>query len=174
MAFRKIAGKGNGMKKLKRMMSILCKGEEWIEIVLLVLLTATTAIGVIFRYFVNSPLIWTEELARFIFIWMIAIGVGYCATKHLHIKIEMFVNLMPEIVCKIINVIMISLTLITFIVIIPGANKFMVAQNKILSTALQLPYSYVYSAALIGSFLLIIHLFYNLVLLLFDKEELEK
>ena len=158
------------MKTIEKSMDILCKAEEWVEIGLLAILSIDTALGVIFRYFLNHPLIWTEELARFVFVWMIAVGVGYCITKHKHIKIEMFVNMMPDKVHKIIDAIMIFLTLITFVYLIPSAYKFMIAQNRIRSTALLLPFSYVYAAVLVGSILIVIHLLYELYRLLFDKE----
>lgn len=158
------------MKTIKRSMEILCKAEEWVAIGLLIILSIVTALGVIFRYFLNQPLIWTEELARFVFIWMIAVSVGYCATKHKHIKIEMFVNMMPQRAHKIVDIIMTFLPLVTFIYLIPSAFKFMIAQNRIRSTALLLPFSYVYAAATVGSILLVIHLLYNLYILLFDKE----
>lgn len=158
------------MKKIEKSMDILCKAEEWVEIGLLIILSIDTALGVIFRYFLNKPLIWTEELARFVFIWMIAVGVGYCITKHKHIKIEMFVNMMPAKLHKIIDIIMSFLPLITFIYLIPSAYKFMIKQGRIRSTALLLPFSYVYAAVFVGSILIVIHLLYELYLLLFVKE----
>ena len=159
------------MRKYKKLIDILCKIEEWITLSLLIVLIVVTSLGIISRYFFHSPIVWTEELARFVFIWMISFAVGYCVTKHDHVRVEMFVNMMPEKAHRVIDLILSVMTLAFFLYLIPYSFKFMIAQDRIRSTALHLPFSYVYSGVLIASVLIVIHLFYNFLVLLKGKEE---
>ena len=51
---------------------------------------------VVLRYFVGITWNWIEEVARFLFLWMVWIGAGYAAKCRAHLKIEAFTNMMPE------------------------------------------------------------------------------
>lgn len=161
------------MKKIRKLQDGLCKFEEWICIVLLIAMVIVVVLQVFFRYCLNNPLTWTEELSRFIFIWLIGMGCGYCITKDDHVKVEMLVDMMPTKVQKIIGIIMDVLPLIAFAYLIPFAWKFTVAQHKIRSTALHLKYSFVYGACFVCAILIVIHLILKLVLML-DKGTEEK
>lgn len=48
------------------------------------------------RYVLNSPLSWSEELARYIFVWQIWLGSSYCVQKGRHIRIDVFTHKLPE------------------------------------------------------------------------------
>ncbi|SFR06388.1 TRAP transporter small permease [Poseidonocella sedimentorum] len=48
-----------------------------------------------FRYFLNMPLGWTEELARYLMISVAFLGLPVVTRRGEHIAIDMFVGLMP-------------------------------------------------------------------------------
>jgi TRAP-type C4-dicarboxylate transport system permease small subunit len=50
---------------------------------------------VFFRYVLNSPLIWTEELARYAFIWICYIGWVIGSRNHTHLNVQALLNLLP-------------------------------------------------------------------------------
>ena len=61
--------------------------EKCIATVLLILMTATIFLEVIFRYcHVQAP--WTEELARYMFVWMIYLGCSAAIRLRKHLKID--------------------------------------------------------------------------------------
>lgn len=52
-----------------------------------------TILQVVFRFLLKSPAAWTEETARYSFIWMTYVGTAY-ATKHsTHIRVDALDNL---------------------------------------------------------------------------------
>ncbi|MDR3280165.1 MAG: TRAP transporter small permease [Synergistaceae bacterium] len=55
------------------------------------LITSVTLIfvQVIMRYVIGSSLSWSEELARYLFVWQIWIGVSYSARNKSHLRITM-------------------------------------------------------------------------------------
>lgn len=48
---------------------------------------------VIMRYFFNNSLAWSEELARYLFIWQVWLAVPYTVTKGRHIRLEVLRDL---------------------------------------------------------------------------------
>lgn len=48
---------------------------------------------VIMRYLFNSSLAWSEELARYIFIWQVWLAVPYAVIKGRHIRLELLPDL---------------------------------------------------------------------------------
>jgi TRAP-type C4-dicarboxylate transport system permease small subunit len=51
---------------------------------------------VVFRYVVEMPLAWTEELARYLLIWATWLGACVACHEGIHINATLFVNLLPR------------------------------------------------------------------------------
>jgi len=52
-------------------------------------------IQVFFRYVLNNSLSWSEELAKYLFVWMTFLGAALCLRDKLHIGVDYFVSLLP-------------------------------------------------------------------------------
>jgi TRAP-type C4-dicarboxylate transport system permease small subunit len=63
--------------------------------ILLCLIVILIFIQVLFRYLLNNSLNWTEELAKYLFIWMIFIGAACVFKDKIHIGVDFFVSLLP-------------------------------------------------------------------------------
>ncbi|MDR1119846.1 MAG: TRAP transporter small permease [Dysgonamonadaceae bacterium] len=50
---------------------------------------------VLFRYLLNSSLNWTEELAKYLFVWMTFIGAAAAFKDRMLIGVDFFVQLLP-------------------------------------------------------------------------------
>ena len=53
-------------------------------------------VQVVMRYVFNSSLVWSEELARYLFIWLVYFSVSYTAKKEKHIRIEVAIKVFPK------------------------------------------------------------------------------
>ena len=51
---------------------------------------------VLFRYVFNNSLSWSEELAKFIFIWITFLGAGICFRDRIHLKVDFLVSKLPD------------------------------------------------------------------------------
>ncbi|MCL1995854.1 MAG: TRAP transporter small permease [Defluviitaleaceae bacterium] len=49
-----------------------------------------TFVQVIFRFVLGAPLAWTDETARYAFIWMMFLGAAVAVKKGSHIKVDLF------------------------------------------------------------------------------------
>lgn len=50
---------------------------------------------VVFRYALNSPLTWSEELARYLFIWCAFLGWIIASRRHSHLAMSFVVERLP-------------------------------------------------------------------------------
>ncbi|MBW2148952.1 MAG: TRAP transporter small permease [Deltaproteobacteria bacterium] len=57
-----------------------------VGIVFIALITCTF-VEVIFRYFLQNPLAWSEELARFLMVWMGFMGAAVCTKREQHLQL---------------------------------------------------------------------------------------
>ena len=56
--------------------------------VLMALIIFIMFVQVLFRYVFNQSLSWSEELARFIFVWLTFLGAAVCVKERIHIGVE--------------------------------------------------------------------------------------
>lgn len=143
---------------MKKLISFLDKFEDVVSIIFLVILSITVLIQVFCRYVLNSPLTGTEELARFAFIWMIFVGSAYVIKHGGHIGVEAIVMYLPDKVRKVIRVAINIMIIFTLIYILPSAIGFARLMDRIGSSALQIPMSYVYASVCVGIILMTIRL----------------
>jgi TRAP-type C4-dicarboxylate transport system permease small subunit len=62
---------------------------------LLMLMTIFIFYQIIMRYIFNNAPSWTEEAARYLFIWSSFIAAGMGVREHIHIGIDAVVNVLP-------------------------------------------------------------------------------
>ncbi|MGL4812039.1 MAG: TRAP transporter small permease, partial [Beijerinckiaceae bacterium] len=54
-----------------------------------------TVLSVWYRYVLNAPLAWTEQVSRILFVWSVFAGAAVLYRRVLHIVIDMFVLMLP-------------------------------------------------------------------------------
>ena len=59
-------------------------------------MVAVVLAGTFWRYVLNDPLLWTEEAARYLMIWVVLIGASITMRHREHVRINVIVNLFPE------------------------------------------------------------------------------
>jgi len=126
--------------------------EKTICIILISAMTLLVFIQVIMRYIFQNSLSWSEELARYLFIWLIYIGISYGCKIMKHIKIDAGLKLFP-VKARPYVVLLGDILVLGFAVyvVITGYQLVMlqVQMNKV-SPALQLPLQYVNAAPMAG------------------------
>ncbi len=84
------------MRVLKFLKALDEKFELYICVVLMSFMTVLIFVQVFMRYVMHNSLTWSEELARYIFIWLIYLGISYGAKIMKHIKIDAALGLFPK------------------------------------------------------------------------------
>ena len=63
--------------------------EEYLLVYSLMLSVGLVFIQVVMRYVFSNSLSWSEELARYLFLWQIWVGASYAVKEHRHLRIEL-------------------------------------------------------------------------------------
>ena len=120
---------------------------------------------VIARYVFNSPLTWSEEMARYIHIWMILLTSHICIRKGTHLKLDFVTHSLPFKYKKPLKIIVNLLVVMFYLYImtIYGWKIVIVNFGHQISPAMRIPMYLVYLVLPISGLLMILE---NLILLL--------
>ena len=121
---------------------------------LVALTVGVTFIQVVFRYGLDSSLSWSEEAARYCFIWTIFLGTSMAARRGQHIVVEVLAPRMRRALTHVVALVGISFfALFAYVAALLVDNAW--SQT---STALQIPIALVYASAPLGAALTVLHL----------------
>lgn len=145
------------MKKITKIYDTL---ESHILVFALAFSTLLIFVQVIFRYVLNNSITWSEELARYIFIWMIWLGTSVSMKTKEHIRMDMLMNKVHG-KGKIILELVSSIILLAFCIFLVKYGydlvmSMMARGNK--SVALRLPMWIVYSSLPFSQFIVALRL----------------
>jgi TRAP-type C4-dicarboxylate transport system permease small subunit len=59
-------------------------------------IVAITLASVWWRYVLNAPLAWPEQVSRILFVWITFVGAAVLYRERLHVAIDMFMALLPR------------------------------------------------------------------------------
>jgi TRAP-type C4-dicarboxylate transport system permease small subunit len=71
------------------------RGTELVIMVLMTFLVIVVVASVIFRYVLMSPLSWSEEVCRYVMIWLGFLGASLAVHEGLHVGVEFVVDCVP-------------------------------------------------------------------------------
>ena len=90
---------------MKKIVNALNHFEEAAIVFLFAVMVVVIFVQVIMRYVFNNSLYWSEELGKFIFVWISWLGISLGERYGEHIKITMLVDRFPHRVAQIFNII---------------------------------------------------------------------
>jgi TRAP-type C4-dicarboxylate transport system permease small subunit len=140
------------------MLKILDKIEDFFVAAGLGIMLLVLTAQIFSRYLLNRPLIWSEEMARYIFVWVAFIGASFGVRHKSHITLDFFVDRMPVGVQRVLGIVLNILAICAFAFLIPVGVLFTIDQIEIASSAMQIPMALVVVAVPIGAFLTCIRL----------------
>lgn len=134
--------------------------EESVLVYSLMVSVALVFVQVVMRRVFNNSLSWSEELARYLYVWQTWLGVSYAARNGTHLRITMLKDRLPAKVQQILEI---------FVVLVwMGFGIFVIYQgmgvvNTIASfgqksSALKIPMQFCYMSIPVGMFLMCIRI----------------
>ncbi|MDR4887697.1 TRAP transporter small permease [Fredinandcohnia sp. QZ13] len=136
---------------------------KWILIVLFFVLVVVVFLQVIFRFVLEQPLAWTEELGRYLLVWTTFLGAGYGMSVKAHPGVEILYEAFGPTVKKVLNVVISILVIFFFWQVIVHSFDFIGRSMIQKSPVLQIPMGYIYTVIPISSILFIINLLYVVI-----------
>lgn len=135
-------------------MTHLMRALDWIlDRVTLVLLTVLLLVvgGQIFsRYVLNHSLFWSEELARYLFIYLVFLGAAIVLRREGHIQVSFFVEQLPPGLRRAVAV-LVNLLLLGFVgIVLVQSVRLALMVWTVPTAALLIPWTLVYLGILLG------------------------
>ena len=134
---------------------ILFKTVLWICGVLMLAMVALIFFQVLARYLFHHSLSWTEELGRYIFIWMTFLGLAGAYPKGAHVALDLLLKaLHGKMKRGLILLNGILMTILAVVIIYSGCNLISIGIGQ-QSSALMLPMNLVYLVIPVSGVLLL-------------------
>lgn len=152
------------------MKKVICKIADrflWIYsatgVIFLVLVITATFLQVATRYFLEASFSWTEEGARYAFIWMSMLGASLAVRHGSNATIDILSSFLKGNNKRIHGIVIQCFVLFTAILIFPQGIQMAKVMMMRSSAALNIPMGYVYSAIPVGCFGIAIQSLANIV-----------
>ena len=115
--------------------------EEYLLVVLMVVEVVVVFAQVVTRYVFHSPLAWSEELARYMFIWLVWIGAAYATKLRKNIIIDVVASKFKgnvKLISEIINFVL-FVVLMLFMLWTTSTVMMQVYESNSIGTGTHLP-----------------------------------
>ena len=125
---------------------------------LMAIMTVDVLWGVFTRYAMGTQASWSEELARFLLIWIGILGAAYASGQNMHLAIDLVSPKLSAVANKRLNLFIRGLIIAfaLFVLVIGGTRLIYISQILgQLSPALRVPMSIVYAAVPLSGLLII-------------------
>ena len=140
--------------------------EEYFAVISLLIASLLIFVQVVLRYAFNISLVWSEEIARYLIIWLILIGSSIAVRERAHAAVDAVVSFLPQLAKQIFSVLA-NLTGVAFCIILIRSGAITVS-NVIefgnVTPAIGIPMAIPYLSLSVGGSLML----FRFVQLLFE------
>lgn len=126
---------------------------EYIAMSLLIIMVILVFMQIVMREILSHSFSWTEEVARYLLVWVSFLASGFAYQYGAHISIEVFVNKMNGKMANVFKIIVAVLAIVFALILIITGMELVIENLKNTSPALSLPMGLVYAAIPIGALL---------------------
>jgi TRAP-type C4-dicarboxylate transport system permease small subunit len=107
-----------------------------------------------FRYVLDAPLTWTEELARYLYVWACYLGAAVALRRRSHIAITLVADRLPPGPARATLLGTQALGLLFLLTLVIQGGQLMAKTHDVLAITLPIPWSAIYLAAPVGGALM--------------------
>ena len=134
--------------------------EEWLTVALLVVALIVLSYQVFLRFVMNGGNSWSEELARYLFIWSVYTSASFAIISNAHIRIDAVLKLYPKAIRRFIPILADTIFLIYSLIITYYSADYcmdLVASGQV-SMGLHVTMGYMYAAIPVGHLMMSVRL----------------
>lgn len=135
-----------------------------LELTLCVLLCAivlVTFIQVLFRYIFHLSLAWSEELARYLFLWLATLTSAYAFKTKSHFALRFLVDRLGKRLQRWTGSLVVFIITVFLLVFIWKSVEYTISMAGQVSPSTQMPMAVPYSSAVVGGFLMLYYVLRN-------------
>jgi len=150
--------KNTVLRIISRFDDNLAKGEAAVLIAIVAVMTVVVFLQVLYRYVFAQPLQWSEELARYLFVWLSIMGATLALQKKGHFGLDLFYKMLSSRLRRIVKFpVYLLLGIVIFVILFQG---IILVQKTVLqeSPAMGISMGWAYASLPVGGALMAIHL----------------
>lgn len=139
--------------------------EPYMMAILFYAMVALVTLQVIMRFVFSSGFSWGEEVAKFMFVWLMYFGFSYATKNNRHIRVSYFVAKLPEklqriimVFCDVLFLVFSCFVFVSLFVLCETVFRF---SDK--TVAMDLTMNILYGAAVVGFALMIVRILQNII-----------
>ena len=111
---------------------------------------------VVSRFVFNAPFSWSEELARYLQVWLILLAAAAVLRKGLHLAVDYAVHALPAPAKRFLRIVNLGFIIFFLTVVMISGSMLIAATLSQKTPALQMPMWLVYLALPVGGFLMLL------------------
>jgi len=140
-----------------RVFGILGLAENVAVVSFLIVTLCCGVLQVIGRYVIPAPVAWTEELARFMFIWTVFIGAVVAVRERQHVAMELVLQYFTERNRALLSGLICCACILIIGFTLPGTFKILKSTSTSFSTILGIRMAYIYASWPLSAILMTVH-----------------
>lgn len=152
------------LRQISEKLSLLSeKAVYYTLVVMMIVMTVTVIVQVFLRYVFSFSLSWSEEVARYLMIWVAFLGGSLALKKGLHIGVEVLLVRIGSRTRRWVSILSKMFVLIFLIYLTIGGIKITWAVRDQSSPALLFSMAYAYLSAPVGGFFMALQTIHSLI-----------
>jgi len=121
-----------------------------VTLLLLTILLVVVGAQIFARYVLNHSLFWSEELARYLFIYLVFLGAAIVLRREGHIQVSFFVEKFPPLLRRGVAMLADTLLLAFVGIVLIQSVRLAILVWTVPTAALLIPWTFVYLGILLG------------------------
>ncbi len=135
---------------MERLLRGLDRILDRVTLLLLTILLVVVGAQIFARYVLNHSLFWSEELARYLFIYLVFLGAAIVLRREGHIQVSFFVEKFPPLLRRGVAMLADTLLLAFVGIVLIQSVRLAILVWTVPTAALLIPWTFVYLGILLG------------------------
>ncbi|OOF61480.1 TRAP transporter small permease [Rodentibacter sp. Ppn85] len=159
---------------MKNFTDKLFNGVQALLGIMLAVMIALVFLNVILRFFFNSGLVWSEEVSRYVFVYVIYLGAIVAMKENAHLGVDTFIKNCPEKLKWLLFVAGRIIIVTVMAILFKGSLAMVIQSSTAKAAATGLPLSVVYGIGLLTGAAIILIALLNIVEVIRNPKSIHK
>ena len=147
---------------LSRLDRVLVAANGFVIVALLGAMACIVFANVTLRFLTSESLVWAEEVARYLMIWMTFLGAGLALRRGLHVAVGGVQQALPARAGLVLRGVVVALMLAFFGLMVWTGMDYMDRMGRQVTPATRISFKWIYAAMPVGFALLVLHMAFAL------------
>ena len=145
------------MRIIETVSAFAARVTRWIVVGAAAVMMASLILQIFFRYVVGSSLVWSEELALFLFTWVVLLAGSLGVREGFHVRLTLFCDLLPGRVRSGLDLVIHLISGIFGGLVLFSGYRYLDSTLGQVSAAVRYPIEYLHAAAPVCGALILLH-----------------